>query len=262
MIHMRTRVPRVPGTCVLVRFQHQREVFRGIQIQPRKSKIPIKHIRLRSTKGSATGESRRNHDQHPAMKCHWFLGLMLANTFSLSSSFIGSAAGCGAALRAARHGACIVRKCAGAASLSLQSSGSEPLRGGGEEAAIQFYFWPSPNGHKVAIMLEELGMPYEVRPINIAKGEQHTEEFLKLNPNNKVPTIVDPDGPSGSPFTVFESGAIMLYLGEKANRFLGGPPGSAERHRVTQWLMFQMASVGPMVACRSSGCVRLHCSWG
>jgi len=95
-------------------------------------------------------------------------------------------------------------------------------------------------------MFEECGLPYKVHPVNILQGEQFDEAYLRLNPNNKVPTIVDPKGPDGEPFTVFESGAILLYLGEKADRFLGGPPGSAARHTVTQWLMFQMASVGPM----------------
>ncbi len=127
----------------------------------------------------------------------------------------------------------------------------------GGQKPIEFYFFPSPNGHKVALMLEEVGLPYEVRSINIGEGEQFDPEYLKLNPNNKVPTIVDPDGPGGSRFPVFESGAILLYLGEKVNRFLGGPAGSAERHVVTQWLMFQMASVGPMVR---PNCCRVHLS--
>ena len=122
-------------------------------------------------------------------------------------------------------------------------------------------------------MLEEIGLSYKVHPVNILQGDQFDPEYLKKNPNNKVPTIVDPLGPDGTlvsvgswvrtsrlrcqhltpaydcagkPFTVFESGAILLYLGEKADRFLGGPPGSAVRHTVVQWLMFQMASVGPM----------------
>lgn len=114
------------------------------------------------------------------------------------------------------------------------------------DAPIDFYYWPVPCGWKVAIMLEECGLPYNVQPVNILQGDQFDPDYLLLNPNNKVPTIVDPVGPDGSPFTVFESGAILLYLGEKADRFLGGPPGSAARHTVLQWLMFQMASVGPM----------------
>ena len=95
-------------------------------------------------------------------------------------------------------------------------------------------------------MLEECGMRFNLHPTNILAGEQFDPAYLEKNPNNKVPTIVDHDGPDGTPFTVFESGAILLYLGEKANSFLGGPPGSAARHLVVQWLMFQMASVGPM----------------
>eukprot|EP00933_Yihiella_yeosuensis_P027354 TRINITY_DN21237_c0_g1_i4.p1 TRINITY_DN21237_c0_g1~~TRINITY_DN21237_c0_g1_i4.p1 ORF type:complete len:480 (+),score=77.82 TRINITY_DN21237_c0_g1_i4:153-1592(+) len=111
---------------------------------------------------------------------------------------------------------------------------------------IEFYYWPVPCGWKIAIALEEMGLPYKVCPINILKGEQFDPEYLKKNPNNKIPTIVDPSGPDGEPFTVFESGAILLYLGEKIDKFLGGKPGSSGRHTVTQWLMFQMASIGPM----------------
>lgn len=95
-------------------------------------------------------------------------------------------------------------------------------------------------------MLEECELPFKVCPTNILQGDQFKEDYIKLNPNNKVPTITDPDGPDGKPYTVFESGAILLYLGEKVDTFLGGKAGSAERHTVTQWLMFQMASVGPM----------------
>ena len=111
---------------------------------------------------------------------------------------------------------------------------------------IDFYYWPVPCGWKVAIMLEESGLPYRVNPVNILRGDQFDPAYLELNPNNKVPTIVDPAGPEGVPFTVFESGAILLYLGEKVDAFLGGKPGSAARHECVQWLMFQMASVGPM----------------
>lgn len=117
----------------------------------------------------------------------------------------------------------------------------------GGRAPIDFYYWPVPCGWKVAIMLEECGLPFTLKPINIFAGEQKAEEFIKLSPNNKIPCITDPEGPDGKPFTVFESGAILIYLGEKCgDKFLGGKPGSVGRHTVTQWLMFQMASIGPM----------------
>jgi len=111
---------------------------------------------------------------------------------------------------------------------------------------IDLYFWPTPNCYKVAILLEELGEPYRIMPIHIGKGEQMAPEFLAINPNNKVPAIVDQDGPGGSPLTLFESGAILLYLSEKADgAFLG--KDLRKRALVTQWLMFQMGGVGPML---------------
>lgn len=113
------------------------------------------------------------------------------------------------------------------------------------EKPLDFYFWPVPNGWKVAIMLEECGLQYKTCPVDIFNGAQFEPSYLALNPNNKVPTIVDPCGPDGKPYTVFESGAILLYLAEKASRFASGDSGAA-RHTVTQWLMFQMAGVGPM----------------
>jgi len=109
---------------------------------------------------------------------------------------------------------------------------------------IDIYYWPTPNGQKATIMAEECGLEYTVKPINILKGEQFNPEFLALNPNNKIPTIVDHEGPGGKPFTVFESGAILLYLAEKTGQFL--PKTEAERYEAIQWLMFQVASVGPM----------------
>jgi len=109
---------------------------------------------------------------------------------------------------------------------------------------IELYTWPTPNGHKVHIMLEEVGLPYNVIPIDIGAGDQFDPEYLKLNPNNKMPTIVDPDGPDGKPYPVFESGAILMYLAEKTGRFMPRP--MAERYLVIQWLMFQMGSIGPM----------------
>lgn len=110
---------------------------------------------------------------------------------------------------------------------------------------ITFYAWPTPNGHKVSIMLEECGLPYSVVPVNIMEGDQFDEDYLKLNPNNKMPTITDPDGPDGKPITVFESGAILIYLAEKADMFLSAKP--AQRSREIQWLMWQMAGFGPML---------------
>lgn len=109
---------------------------------------------------------------------------------------------------------------------------------------IDLYYWPTPNGHKVSIALEEIGLEYRILPVNIQKGEQFAAEFLVLNPNNRIPTIVDHDGPGGRPFAVFESVAILLYLAEKSNLFW--PSDSFARSRVTQWLLFQAASLGPM----------------
>ncbi|MBI3768696.1 MAG: glutathione S-transferase N-terminal domain-containing protein [Deltaproteobacteria bacterium] len=107
---------------------------------------------------------------------------------------------------------------------------------------IDLYTWTTPNGYKVSIMLEELGLPYAVHPVNLGADEQHRPEFLALNPNGKIPAIVDPDGPGGR-LTVFESGAILMYLAEKTGRFL--PREGAARARVLEWLMFQMSAVGP-----------------
>jgi len=109
---------------------------------------------------------------------------------------------------------------------------------------IDLYYWPTPNGQKPAIMLEECNLDYLVHPIDFHKGDQFDPEYLKLNPNNKIPTIVDPDGPGRKPYTVFESGAILMYLAEKTGKFM--PKQTAERYAVIQWLMFQMANVGPL----------------
>ena len=109
---------------------------------------------------------------------------------------------------------------------------------------IELYTWPTPNGQKVHLMLEETGLPYQVHPVNIGAGEQFQPDFLTISPNNKMPAIVDTEGPDGQPISVFESGAILMYLGEKTGRFY--PQAPRERWQVTQWLMFQMASVGPM----------------
>ena len=110
---------------------------------------------------------------------------------------------------------------------------------------IDLYSWPTPNGHKIHIMLEECGLPYRVHAVDIGKGDQFTPEFLAINPNNKIPALIDSDGPDGSPFTLFESGAILIYLAEKTGRLL--PTTPRERYTTLQWLMFQMGSVGPML---------------
>jgi GST-like protein len=111
---------------------------------------------------------------------------------------------------------------------------------------IQLYFWATPNAYKVSILLEELGLPYEVIPIHIGKGNQFEDGFLKISPNNKIPAIIDEDGPDGEPFPVFESGAILIYLANKVNSALL-PTEAKKYHLVMQWLMFQMGSMGPML---------------
>lgn len=110
---------------------------------------------------------------------------------------------------------------------------------------IDLYYWPTPNGWKITIMLEETGLPYQVIPVNIGRGEQFRPEFLAISPNNRMPAIVDhtPEG-GGAPISVFESGAILLYLGEKAGKFL--PKDLRGRYEVTQWVMWQMGGLGPM----------------
>ena len=109
---------------------------------------------------------------------------------------------------------------------------------------LQLYSVPTPNGVKVSIMLEETGLPYEVHAVNIGQNETWTPDYLSLNPNGKIPAIIDPDGPGGQPFGLFESGAILLYLAEKTGRFL--PQDPARRLETIQWVFFQMAAVGPM----------------
>jgi GST-like protein len=109
---------------------------------------------------------------------------------------------------------------------------------------IDLYYWPTPNGHKVSIFLEETATPYRVVPVNIRKGEQFAPDFLKISPNNRMPAIVDTDGPDGKPISIFESGAILLYLAEKTGKLL--PKETRGRYAVSEWLMFQMAGVGPM----------------
>jgi GST-like protein len=109
---------------------------------------------------------------------------------------------------------------------------------------LQLYSLPTPNGVKVSIMLEEIGLPYEVHAINIGKNESWEPEFLSLNPNGKIPAIIDPDGPGGKPLALFESGAILLYLAEKMGQLL--PADAARRYETIQWVFFQMAFVGPI----------------
>lgn len=109
---------------------------------------------------------------------------------------------------------------------------------------IQLYSLATPNGQKVAVALEEMGLPYEAHRIDIMKGDQFTPEFMAINPNSKIPAIVDPNGPKGKPLAVFESGAILIYLAEKSG--LGLPAGQAARSECLQWLFFQVGGVGPM----------------
>jgi GST-like protein len=110
---------------------------------------------------------------------------------------------------------------------------------------IEVFTWPTPNGHKVHVMLEECALPYHAIPVNIGAGDQFKPDFLAISPNNKIPAITDPDGPDGKPISLFESGAILVYLAGKTGKFL--PRGDRERFEVLQWLMFQMGSVGPML---------------
>jgi GST-like protein len=110
---------------------------------------------------------------------------------------------------------------------------------------IDLYYWPTPNGKKVTIFLEEVGLPYNLMPVDITAGEQFDEEFLRISPNNKMPAIVDSEGPNGEPISVFEPGAILLYLAEKTGTFM--PSSPRRRYEALQWLMFQVSSVGPML---------------
>ncbi len=109
---------------------------------------------------------------------------------------------------------------------------------------LQLYSLPTPNGVKASILLEELGLPYEVHRVDFGSNDQLSPEFLSLNPNNKIPAIIDPDGPGGQPLALFESGAILVYLAEKTGRFI--PQDAAGRYQALQWVMFQMGGIGPM----------------
>ncbi len=109
---------------------------------------------------------------------------------------------------------------------------------------IQFFSFDTPNGRKISVALEEMGLPYSVTPVDIGKDEQFKPDFLKISPNNKIPAIIDPDGPEGQSISVFESGAILIYLAEKTGKFL--PASGAARVSVLEWLMFQMGGFGPI----------------
>lgn len=109
---------------------------------------------------------------------------------------------------------------------------------------IEHYYWPTPNGHKSAIMLEETGLDYEIHPVNILEGDQFDPAFREISPNHRIPAIVDTDGPGGERYSVFESGAILMYLAEKSGKLW--PADMAQRYRVIQWLIFQNANVGPI----------------
>jgi GST-like protein len=110
---------------------------------------------------------------------------------------------------------------------------------------IDIYFWPTPNGYKITVMCEEVGLKYNIIPVNIGAGDQFKPEFLQISPNNRMPAIVDHDGPDGKPIAIFESGAILMYLAEKTGKLMPSDPRG--KYNVIQWLMFQMASVGPML---------------
>ncbi len=109
---------------------------------------------------------------------------------------------------------------------------------------IEVYYWPTPNGHKITMMLEECGLPYDIKPVNIGTGDQFKPEFLAISPNNRMPAIVDPHGPGGQPISVFESGAILQYLGRKTGKFY--PADERARVAVDEWLFWQMGGLGPM----------------
>jgi len=113
-----------------------------------------------------------------------------------------------------------------------------------DQLELELYYWPTPNGWKVSIMLEELGWPYKLNYVNIGKGDQFKPDFLKISPNNRMPAIIDPQGPDGEPVSVFESGAILQYLARKSGRFCG--ESERERIQVDEWLFWQMGGLGPM----------------
>jgi GST-like protein len=127
---------------------------------------------------------------------------------------------------------------------SKKTAKSKRVAVGKKQAPIELYFWPTPNGFKITVMLEECGLPYVVKPVNISKGDQFKPEFLKISPNNRMPAIIDPDGPGRKPISVFESGAILQYLGRKTGKFY--PKDERARLKADEWLFWQMAGLGPM----------------
>ena len=135
-------------------------------------------------------------------------------------------------------------KKAGAASVKPRAAKAPVRAKPAKQRPIELFYWPTPNGWKISIMLEECRLPYVVRPVNIAAGEQFAPEFLAISPNNRMPAIVDPQGPGGRPISVFESGAILQYLGCKTGKFY--PANERGRVEVEQWLMWQMGGLGPM----------------
>jgi glutathione S-transferase len=114
---------------------------------------------------------------------------------------------------------------------------------------IEIYYWPTPNGHKVTIACEEMGLDYQIKAVNIGRGDQFAPEFLKISPNNRMPAIIDPDGPDGEPISIFESGAILQYLGRKTGKFY--PAAERARVEVDEWVFWQMGNLGPMAGQRN-----------
>jgi len=147
----------------------------------------------------------------------------------------------GAKGRAAKSKKSAVKRSAKPASRSAVKSVTKRVK---PAKPIDLYYWPTPNGFKISIMLEECGLPYNLIPVNISKGEQFKPDFLAISPNNRMPAIVDPDGPGGKPISIFESGAILQYLGRKTGKFY--PADERGRVEVDQWLFWQMGGLGPM----------------
>jgi GST-like protein len=136
------------------------------------------------------------------------------------------------------------RKARAAKSVGKSTAKSATKSAAKRQRPIDLYYWPTPNGWKISIMLEECGLPYVMKPVNISTGDQFKPEFLAISPNNRMPAIVDPDGPGGRPISVFESGAILQYLGRKTGKFY--PADERARTEVDQWLFWQMGGLGPM----------------
>ena len=136
------------------------------------------------------------------------------------------------------------RKARAAKSVGKSTAKSATKSAAKRQRPIDLYYWPTPNGWKISIMLEECGLPYVMKPVNISTGDQFKPEFLAISPNNRMPAIVDPDGPGGRPISVFESGAILQYLGRKTGKFY--PKEERARTEVDEWLFWQMGGLGPM----------------